>query len=395
MEKELRRKIKEHDCAFYQTIKVYVPLMPDFRPQETIKRMKEEKQNNWACIYHELQSINYNQDYLELLDIINKGNIRSLVRYIKPNKLVEDFVFSYPALVWLMLYVGPKKTVVPFLLSRGLYLNEIPFKPNHIKYIQSMEDASLLRKIHSYNVIIDYENNLIEEGDFFWLLTGAFRGIEDMTMDDYLLPHSLAACERMDVVRSFIPLKNKDEDNESFKRKLFMIMTRMICQCFNEGAKYILENFSFSSKELCDLSIWAINSSNYKILILLLDRITLEHIPLSHEEVIDVCHHVESLVDKEFLHIILTHPLFRLVHDHIKKTNAIMIDNAIRKNNSVLVEMLLLYFTGTLKRSINLYVKEALRYKRKEIIQILLNQPFSKENIDICSLEKVEQILNE
>lgn len=56
-------RIQEHDPEFYQQIVPYIKMMPDFRPQETIKKFKVEPQNNWDVLLHELESIGLNEDY--------------------------------------------------------------------------------------------------------------------------------------------------------------------------------------------------------------------------------------------------------------------------------------------------------------------------------------------
>lgn len=49
-------QIKEENPDLYSVLKETVALLPDFRPQETVKQMKAEEQNNCKLVYNELMN---------------------------------------------------------------------------------------------------------------------------------------------------------------------------------------------------------------------------------------------------------------------------------------------------------------------------------------------------
>lgn len=137
----------------YSSIKAYVPLMPDFRPQKTIKMFKDEKQDNWSKIAHELESLHYNADHVKLLNAINSGEENRIYPFYtdEEREIVSDFIFSYPALVWFMIHISPKKTIMPLLVSSGeslfphlsFYLEEISVTERAIFYLRDEKTARI------------------------------------------------------------------------------------------------------------------------------------------------------------------------------------------------------------------------------------------------------------
>lgn len=128
-----QKNIYEHDLCLYNAIKDYVPLLPDFRPLDTINKMKHiinirgelvpEPQNNWKLVNYELESIGYNPDHIILLESINKNNI-----IIENSKIAYEFLLSYPALIWLLFHIGYVKEVSALLIYLGINNIGIHFK---------------------------------------------------------------------------------------------------------------------------------------------------------------------------------------------------------------------------------------------------------------------------
>ena len=150
---EWEKDIYQYDYSFYEAILPYVKDMPDFRPKEVIERMKErpdlwieEKQNNWRLIVEELDAVTANKENFSLLEAINSGDINQIKNYSDEKDLLAEFFLSYPALTWLMMHVAPEETIIPLLISQGLYLEEIEMKEEYIPFISDEKTAEELVK---------------------------------------------------------------------------------------------------------------------------------------------------------------------------------------------------------------------------------------------------------
>ena len=172
--------IAEHDSVLYNNIKEYVPLMPDFRPQETIRMMRgtyideeflPEPQDHWRLLYNELLALSEEESYQALVDAINSGEEEQIQPFLNKERFLSDFMFSYPALTWLMMKVSPEKTIIPILLRTGKYLDEIPIKRDYIKYIVDEEIVKIL--IEEWPFLLRQEDSdLIGYlGEIYWYKT--------------------------------------------------------------------------------------------------------------------------------------------------------------------------------------------------------------------------------
>lgn len=135
------KKLQEYNPELYEAVIPYIDLVPDFRPEETKKRMKEEKQDNWGRLVNELEAIAYNEEHNAILSMINSGEKLQLEKWIDSKEIISDFLFSYPVLSWLMLQVSPRSTIVPLLISQGKYLKHIPLRKDDISYIRDIKTA--------------------------------------------------------------------------------------------------------------------------------------------------------------------------------------------------------------------------------------------------------------
>lgn len=55
------KRVREEAPDLYAAIAPWIPLLPDFRPQETLRRMRSEPQTiemNWRLIEMELEALN-------------------------------------------------------------------------------------------------------------------------------------------------------------------------------------------------------------------------------------------------------------------------------------------------------------------------------------------------
>lgn len=142
--------IANSDPKLYQAIRSYVPDMPDFRPIETIEGMaiRDEEgnviielQDNWGEIVHELDALSYDEQGQIFVDAINSGDVEEVLPYINRIEWIDQFIFSYPALIWLMLKTSPEETIFPILISQGMYLDDIHINNEYIWAIRNKETA--------------------------------------------------------------------------------------------------------------------------------------------------------------------------------------------------------------------------------------------------------------
>lgn len=141
--------VKEHDENLYDAIKSYVNLMPDFRSQKTQERFKKEPQNHWRLIYNELYALSYDrEEYQILVNMVNNNEAKKISQYIhRYPEIVSDFVFSYPALVWLMTRVSEREAIIPIIVSQGFYLKGMNLRLKDARHIQDVKTAKLFNSL--------------------------------------------------------------------------------------------------------------------------------------------------------------------------------------------------------------------------------------------------------
>lgn len=171
--------IQRHDHSFYEAILPYINEIPDMRPQETLKRMKQEPQNTWRGIYEELVAIGYRYDDQKLLEVINDGDLDAFLPFLDDKDFLREFAFSYPYLLWLMSKISPLTTVQPLIVALGPIddidlLSTIQEEdiPKLIPYIRSKETARILyEKNPSALSPFDDFHFLVESiGGIYWSL---------------------------------------------------------------------------------------------------------------------------------------------------------------------------------------------------------------------------------
>lgn len=185
-----KERIKRHDKEFYLTIRKLVKLIPDMRPQETLKHMKQitnekgelvpESQNNWQMIADELDALGFDEESQSLFDAINDGEIESIKPYFSKKDEVKRALLTYPGLMWLMTKISPEETVYPLYIAHEIYLKEIELKYNYIRYISNKETAEYFFycRPFSYIHLLYYNMWSIEEiiekndiGKLYWVLS--------------------------------------------------------------------------------------------------------------------------------------------------------------------------------------------------------------------------------
>ena len=209
-------KIREYDPDFYESIKPFVSSMPDFRPSKTMAQMIQEPQNNWRLILHELEALGYDEEAGKLLDIINRGDRKTVEEYIRFRKdLIEDFVFSFPAITWLLMKTGDEDVIYPLLISVGMYLEEIPMKREYISFIKDEEIARII--FSSYSSLLPpglaWPKEIIADrfpdGYLYWFYVAFPKRFYDRIGD--FIEWSLISPYREDVI--FVLKKGKDVIN--------------------------------------------------------------------------------------------------------------------------------------------------------------------------------------
>lgn len=165
--------VKEHDPSFYSIIQPYVSTLPDFRPQETIAKMKKEEQDNWRLIYDELMALGYDETSQEILEALNEENLETIEDFIfKDEDKIKDFSFSYPALTWILHKAGNKKVIDPILVASGFHLKEV-FSTSLSKYVRDEETAKKI--VNIYPKLTIPMKKMSSRGDIYLLFYGNIK----------------------------------------------------------------------------------------------------------------------------------------------------------------------------------------------------------------------------
>lgn len=433
-------EIQEHDPDFYRTILPHMNEMPDMRPKKALEKFKIEEQNNWAVLLNELKAINLNEDHKALLNAINSEDRKQIDRFIG-SESSEEFVFSYPALTWIMLKISPSSTTVPFLISQGLYLEEIPITYDDIYYIRDLKTAKIIHKLYPNLLSAKEANDLIikkknPSGYLYWLLVleEKIKRIDD---------DKLAKTENLELIQLLYPIKEESDVDQSYN-----VIEASIDKGFIEAVKYFIES---AKKQKIDINIpdiiWhATSTGNIEITQYLLDSMTkedeeeldsgslfvtaIEHNHLSliklllkdkrtrkgvndmgyekeHEEdllstknpvsntiLALLIEHRDEPVSEGFLKEIIrrgTKELLTIVldKDH-KKIQEDDLREAIESNNLETFEVLLQYHVPYNSNNILSY---AISRYRKEMVKLLLDQKKVKEEADLKWIEKARKLI--
>ena len=138
--------------------------------------MRKDEQNNWRIIYEELSALGHYPEHVDLIDAINSGDTKRAdpLYTDERREIVEEVIFSYPGLIWLMLHVSPEETIIPIIVSQGknlpkyflFYLEKIPVNSFSVKYLRDEETGSIFYNRNSMHftykeLIKRIEENLI------------------------------------------------------------------------------------------------------------------------------------------------------------------------------------------------------------------------------------------
>lgn len=236
--------IKLNNKELYEAIHDHIDLMPDFRPLDTVKRMKHieingnlvlEPQNNWRKLYDELCALNYNKYATEIINSIMNNELSSVIKELHYDSM-NDMIFSYPALIWSLRYISSEESTWALYLSRGIYLEDIPMKREYVGYIQDFETAEKINSLYPNLFFLSYfseriskyktehKNNLI--GFVYWF--GSFY------YDKYIyyfeeINNLIFQCNDIDLLKKFVS-KIKSEERSQ-------IIYNIICLLPKEGTK--------------------------------------------------------------------------------------------------------------------------------------------------------------
>ena len=381
-----QRKVEEYNPFFYEEILPYVFLMPDFRPPETMRRMKAEKQDSWGRILNELEAVGYDEEHMAIIDMINSGSKKELEKWIESETIISEFIFSYPALVWLMLQVSPRETIIPLLVSQGKYLKEIPIIKEDVAYIRNEKTAKKLRKLYP-SLITDEEilnrgkRDFLEKGYLYWLIVGPFRGIEDINYYNENILSSLAKSEDIHLLSLFVPSSPGT-----------FLLYELISANFIAGVDYIFNMRKFSYESLEVYLLFAIEGGNVDITLLLLNNFEKDLSRHSLEEIVNKIQYINDIV---FLNALFEHPRTKEIVTLLWELDLFYPLRAIKLNNIALMKVFLQQMEeeGEFPHDINIFVKLAIQLKRKEILHLLLNVDY--DNIKIHLLKEAKELLEE
>lgn len=106
--------------------------------------MKQEKQDNWRLLCHELEAVNHEEKHNSLLSLIQTTpyELRNINK-----KHVEEFCFCYPALVWCLCQIH-KEDLIGSLIHHGCFLFYIPMQKEYICFLSSTDIAEFLYNLY-------------------------------------------------------------------------------------------------------------------------------------------------------------------------------------------------------------------------------------------------------
>lgn len=140
------QRIREESPELYEAIKELVSFLPDFRPEETMKRMKQEPQNNWKLVETELQALSSREEDSLLMAAIYEGDLNIVKRFLDRKEFLEEFFLTYRALLWLAARAAPEATILTLIVStRNLSVLPHPIDYSHlIPWISDIETAKYI-----------------------------------------------------------------------------------------------------------------------------------------------------------------------------------------------------------------------------------------------------------
>lgn len=129
-EERIRREVPD----LYDTIAPWVPLLPDMRPQGTIRLMKNEPHTtsmNWRLIEMELEALSTygREDDAKLMNAIFSGDRNTVLEFLKKKHFLEDFFLTYRGLIWIAIRVAPESTILTLVLSA----RKLDLLPSYVK----------------------------------------------------------------------------------------------------------------------------------------------------------------------------------------------------------------------------------------------------------------------
>lgn len=185
-------KVFNYDPILFKHIKEYVPLM-HCSPND---KHFEPAKTNWSLVSQEVESLSQDEKAREILMNINTGNVGSVINYLD-DKTWDDFLLSYPVLTWLLMKTAPKETIMPLLISRGKYINELPNKKEWIWAIRDIKTAKEFHEMSDSFILDEWDESLKKVvlshiGFFYYILT-----YEDLPLEllNDLLRENVQRCD--------------------------------------------------------------------------------------------------------------------------------------------------------------------------------------------------------
>lgn len=163
------KKVYEHDETLYFTLWPHIHRMPDMRPLETVKNMKQEKQDNWALIAHELEALSYDEKSSTLIQILNGGTSEDLFPYCD---YLSDFFFSYPGILWILGEIKPySEALSAFFIRFSRHLEDVNLLPTMLDFIRERKTAKILNeRFPSLSLPKNIWENIKSPGYILWCL---------------------------------------------------------------------------------------------------------------------------------------------------------------------------------------------------------------------------------
>lgn len=159
-------RIRKHDETLHNMIKPYITLLPDFRPLETIQKMKgtcnslgdfiPEPQYNWKLVYEELSALGYREDHHEFFHILLNNEVKEFQKHLSKEGFIKEFLYTYPVFTYLLRYISPEECTWGFYIFNSVYLDAIPMRKEYIFYLTNVTTAQYFYANNRYIISYSY-----------------------------------------------------------------------------------------------------------------------------------------------------------------------------------------------------------------------------------------------
>lgn len=370
----------------YKIILPWISSIPDFSGFNR----KSHNNSNWLRINEELYLLAHNKHHKIVLSILSSGSQKELIRIIDDKKVIDEFIYAYPGLTWILTKIAPMDSIIPFIIASSLkkrfsFFN-LPISKIYIRFIGTMETAIFLRDSYPNLVMDDWIFSQIGDSSFhydkgyiYWLLVGNYLFSHPELFNKTILD-SIARSYDILLLKEITSLWDKQIVNR--KENYYSIMSMVVLYGFEEGVDYLVNTFKYEDIFLSQQIIAAMTRNYLGIAYIIFNSLTRNLSPYDTQILFDK--YAIERNDVFFCRFLLDHPRTR---DGLKILNQDFYIKLIRgKTDSsfYILNELLKREEIEISGEVSSIIEEVMKNGNKECIDLFLQVfPFSMfvENI--------------